>query len=114
MPFRLRYLVVPLVVAGLVAAALWAVPTDAYVFSPDRAKPLAEHVQVPGAHPVGGGDVYYVDAFIGKASLLERILPFTRPDGSTLVPAQKYLPPGISNQQRQHQVVEEMQRSTEI
>src|SRR5919197_5173546 len=113
-PFRLRYLVVPLVVAGLLVAALWAWPTDAYVFSPDRAKPLAEHVQVPGAHPVGGGEVYYVDAFIAKASLLERILPFTRPDGSTLVPAERYLPRGISDRQRRHQVVEEMQRSTEI
>ena len=114
MRFRLRYLVVPLVVAGLVAAVLWSWPTDAYVFSPDRAKPLAEHVQVAGAHPVGAGDVYYVDAFIGKASLLERILPFTRPAGSSLVPAERYLPRGISDRQRQHQVVEEMQRSTEI
>jgi len=112
--FRLRYLVVPLVVLGLVASVLWAWPTDAYVFSPDKAKPLAEHVQVPGAHPVGSGDVYYVDAFIGKASLLERILPFTRPDGSSLVPAQRYLPPGITDRQRRHQVVEEMQRSTQI
>jgi PDZ domain-containing protein len=114
MPFRLRYLVVPLVLAALVAAALWAVPTDQYVFSPDRAKPLADHVRVQGAHPAGGGDVYYVDAFVRKASLLERILPFTRPQGSTLVPAQNYLPPGISDLQRQRQVASEMQRSTKI
>jgi Lon-like protease len=112
--FRLRYLAVLLVVVGLVAVVLWSWPTDAYVFSPDRARPLAEHVQVPGAHPVGGGDVYYVDAFIGKASILERILPFTRPDGSSLVPAERYLPRGISDRQHEHQVVEEMQRSTEI
>jgi len=114
MRFRPRYLAVPLAILALVAAVAWAWPTDAYVFSPDRAKPLADHVQVPRAHPVGGGDVYYVDAFIGKASLLERILPFTRPSGSTLVPANRYLPPGISDEQRQHQVVEEMARSTQI
>jgi Lon-like protease len=114
MQFRLRYLAVPLVIAGLVAVVLWAWPTNQYVFAPDRAKPLAQDVQVPGGHPAGGGDVYYVDAFIRKASLLERLLPFTRPDGSSLVPADNYLPPGISDDQRRHQVIEEMQRSTEI
>jgi PDZ domain-containing protein len=114
MPFRLRYLVVPLVLLGLAASVLWAIPTDEYVFSPDRAKPLAEHVRVAGARPVGGGDVYYVDAFVRKASVLERLLPFTRPDGSTLVPAERYLPPGISDLERRHQVAAEMERSTKI
>jgi PDZ domain-containing protein len=113
-PFRLRYLVVPLVVAALVVAVLWAIPADGYIYAPDRAKPLAGHVTVPDAHPVGGGDVYYVDAFIKRASLLERILPFTRPDGSTLVPANNYLPKGISARERERQVVQEMVRSTEI
>jgi PDZ domain-containing protein len=113
-PFRLRYLVVPLVVAALVAAVLWAIPADGYIYAPDRAKPLAAHVSVPGADPQGGGDVYYVDAFIKRASLLERILPFTRPDGSTLVPANNYLPKGISARERERQVVQEMVRSTEI
>jgi PDZ domain-containing protein len=121
MPFRLRYVVVPLVLAGLVAAVLWVVPTGElgsstayYVFAPDRAKPLAQHVRVAGADPKAGGDVYYVDAFVRKASLLERLLPFTRPDGSTLVPADRYLPPGISDRERQRQVVTEMERSTKI
>jgi PDZ domain-containing secreted protein len=112
--FRLRYLVVPLALAGLAAAVLWALPTDGYIFAPDRAKPLADHVRVPGAHPKGGGDVYYVDAFVRHASLLERILPFTRPDGSSLVPADRYLPTGVSDRERQRQVVQEMERSTEI
>jgi PDZ domain-containing protein len=114
LPFRLRYLVVPLVILGLTAAVLWAIPTDEYVFSPDRAKPLAEHVRVAGARPVGGGDVYYVDAFVRKASLLERLVPFTRPDGATLVPAERYLPPGISEGERRRHVAAQMERSTEI
>jgi len=112
--FRLRYLVVPLVLVALVAAVLWTIPADGYLFSPDRARPLAVHVQVPGAHPAGGGDVYYVDAFVRRASLLQRILPFTRPSGSSLIPADQYLPQGVSNRQRQQQVVSEMQRSTLI
>jgi PDZ domain-containing protein len=121
MRVRLRYVVVPLVFVGLAAAVLWVVPTGQfgssgayYVFAPDRAKPLAQHVTVPGAHPRGGGDVYYVDAFVRKASLLERLLPFTRPSGSTLVPAERYLPPGISDRERQQQVAAEMERSTMI
>jgi Lon-like protease len=114
MPFRLRYLAVPLVLLALATAALWAIPTDEFVYSPDRAKPLAEHVRVAGARPAGDVDVYYVDAFIRKASLLERLLPFTRPDGSTLVPADRYLPPGVSQQQRRRQALAEMLRSTQI
>ncbi len=114
MPFRLRYLVVPLVLVGLAAAALWAVPSDGYIFAPDRAKPLAADVRVPGAHPPPGGDVYYVDAIVRRASLLERIVPFTRPDGATLVPAGNYLPQGVTEQERERQIVSEMQRSTKI
>ena len=113
MRFRLRYLVVPLVVAGIVAAALWAIPADEFIFAPDRARPLAEHVQVPDAHPRGGGDVYYVDAIVRRASLLERILPFTQPDGSTSIPASSYLQ-GASDQKRRRQAVTEMERSQEI
>lgn len=113
MRFRLRYLVVPLVLVALVAAVLWTIPADGYLFSPDRARPLAVHVQVPGAHPAGGGDVYYVDAFVRRASLLQRILPFTRPSGSSLIPASSYLQ-GSSGRERERQVVSEMQRSTEI
>src|SRR5207237_328283 len=70
--FRLRYLVIPLLLLGLVAAVFWAIPTNAYVFAPDRARPLASFVRLAGAHPAGGGDIYYVDALISKASLLER------------------------------------------
>jgi PDZ domain-containing protein len=113
-PFRLRYLVVPIVLLALAATALWAIPTDEYVFLPDTAKPLASSVRVQGGHPSGAGDVYYVDVFIRKASLLERILPFTRPGGSTVVPARDYLAPGISEKERSEEVKAEMARSTKI
>jgi PDZ domain-containing protein len=113
-PFRLRYLVVPLIALGVVVAALWAIPTDKYVFLPDRARPLAEGVDVQGAHPRGGGDIYYVDVYIRKATLLERLLPFTRPDGATLVPAEAYLPSGISEAEHKRIVAAEMSRSAQI
>ena len=114
MPFRLRYLVAPLVVLGVLLAALWAIPTNQYVFLPDKAKPLAAQVEVQGARPQGGGDIYYVDVFIRKATLLERLLPFSKPEGATLVPAEAYLPSGISESERKRQVTAEMSRSTQI
>lgn len=111
---RLRYLAVPLVAIILVAAALWVIPTDEYVFSPDRAKPLADRVQVEGARPAGAGDVYYVDVLVRKASLLEQLLPFTRPNGATLVPERALLPPGTSEEQRDRQNAADMQRSQQV
>jgi Lon-like protease len=111
---RIRYLVIPLVIVALASTALWTLPSDEYMFSPDKAKPLAESVHVEGGRPAGGGDVYYVDVLVGKASLLEQLLPFTRPEGSTLVPAEAYLPPGVSEAERRRQVAAEMAHSVNI
>jgi PDZ domain-containing protein len=103
---------VALGVVGLVTAAvLWALPAQAYIFSPDQAKPLEAHVRVVGAHPRGSGDVYYVDVFVRKASLLERLLPFLRPDGATLVPERDYLPPSTSQSELDRLTAEQMTRS---
>jgi len=99
---------------GLAVAALWTIPSDEFIFSPDRAKPLAEKVRVEGAHPRGAGDVYYVDVFVRRTTLLERFLPFIRPDGSTVVPEHALLPPGTSESQRDRQNVAEMRRSALI
>jgi PDZ domain-containing protein len=58
--------------------------------------------------------VYYTDVFVRRTTMLERILPFTRPDGATVVPEHALLPPGITEDFRDRQVVEEMERSEEI
>ncbi|MBA3432924.1 MAG: PDZ domain-containing protein [Actinobacteria bacterium] len=103
---------VALGVVGLVAAfALWALPAEEFIFTPGRAKPLAERVQVEGARPVGAGDVYYVDVFVRRTSRLEDLLPFLRPEGSTVVPEQALLPPGTSDAERDRQTAAEMARS---
>ena len=96
---------------GLVAAVLWAIPARDFLFIPHKASPLAGYVHVQGATPKGKGDVYFVDVFVRRTSLLEQWLPFTRPDGSTLVPEQDYLPKGTSEQQHVDQSVEEIRRS---
>ena len=73
-------------VLGLVTAfVLWWLPADDFLFVPDRAKPLADKVEVEGGRTTAEGDVYYVDLFVRRIRLLEQLLPFTRPEGSTLV-----------------------------
>lgn len=107
----LRWLVLPLVLVGIAAAVLWSLPADEFIFTPDRAKPLAEKVRVEGADPADGGSVYYVDVYVRRATYLEQLLPFTRPDGSTVVPEHALLPPGTSDEERQRQNTLDMQRS---
>jgi Lon-like protease len=111
---RLRYLAIPLVAIVLGVAALWSVPGDDFIFTPDRAKPLAERVHVEGAKPAGKGDVYYVDVFVRRTTLLEQLVPRTRPDGSTVVPEKALLPPGVTEQERDRQNTLAMQQSERI
>lgn len=89
-------------------------PADEFIFTPDRAKPLASRVVVEGARPVGDESLYYVDVHVRRTTLLERLLPFTRPSGSTVVPEDALLPPGISEEERTRQTAAEMQRSESI
>jgi PDZ domain-containing protein len=58
--------------------------------------------------------VYYVDVFVRRTRLLERLFPFTRPDGSTVVPERALLPPGTSEGERDRRIAEEMQRSERV
>ena len=100
---------------GLATAfALWVLPADEFILTPDRAKPLAERVEVEGARPAGGGDVYYVDVYVRRTSILENLLPFTRPDGSTVLPEHALLPPGTSEAERDRQNAADMERSERI
>ncbi len=108
---RLRYLVVPVVVLAVVLGALWTVPADDFIFTPDRAKPLETKVQVEGAKPVENGSVYYVDVFVRRATLLEELIPATRPEGADMVPEQSLLPPGTSQEERDRQNAADMQQS---
>ncbi len=104
-----------LVALGLVGLAavftLWILPADEFIFTPGNAKPLAERVTVEGAQSVEAGDVYYVDIFVRRTTRLEDLLPFLRPEGSTVVPEQAILPPGTSETARDRQTAAEMSRS---
>jgi PDZ domain-containing protein len=108
---RLRYLVIPVVLAAVALGALWSVPADDFLLTPDRAKPLSDRVTVEGAKPAGQGDVYYVDVFVRRMTWLERLLPFTRPDGYTVIPERQLLPEGTSEDERNRANQEDMQVS---
>jgi PDZ domain-containing protein len=97
-----------------VAAFLWWLPASDFILVPDKAKPLSPRVTVENARPVGKGDVFYVDVFVRRMRALERLLPFTRPEGSTVVPEQVLLPPGTTQKQRDRENTLDMQRSEQI
>jgi Lon-like protease len=99
---------------GLVTAfVLWWLPADDYLFVPDSAKPLADKVDVESERTAAGGGVYYTDLFVRRIRLLEQLLPFTRPDGSTFVSEDVLSPSGESDAERDRQNAADMLRSEE-
>ena len=112
---RLAVVAVVLGVLGLATTlVLWSLPADEFIFTPDKAKPLESRVVVEGSRPAGKGDVYYVDLFVRRTRWLEQLLPFTRPEGSTVVPEEALLPAGTSDEERDRQNAADMERSEQI
>jgi PDZ domain-containing protein len=102
-----------LLAAVLVVAA--TTPSDDFLFIPDTAEPVASKVTVEGGHePANGGGIYFVDVSIRKEHWLERILPFLRPDGSSIVPGHAVVPPGSSFADRRVEARKEMDRSERV
>jgi PDZ domain-containing protein len=108
-----------LVAAGLallllLALAAWLVPSGYYLYVPNEAEPLAPKVKVEGERDTGPGGIYYVDIVVRRATWPERLLPFVRPDGSTLLPEQAVVPRGTSFAERRRDARAEMNRSEQI
>jgi Lon-like protease len=100
---------------GLVTAlVLWWLPADDFIFAPNAAKPLDGLVTVEDSKPTDGGDIYFLEVFVRRLRLLEQLLPFTRPDGSTTVPKEQLLPPGTTEKERDRQNYVDMERSEQI
>jgi len=78
-----------LLLLGVAALVLWLAPASGYdIRLVDPAHPADPLVTVPGekrSHKPG--PIYFVDVRERQARLLERLLPFTRADGSSIVPA---------------------------
>jgi PDZ domain-containing protein len=100
-----------LLVAVLVG--LWLIPSDTYIFLPDRAHPVEPLVRVPGGHKDSRGGIYFVDIFVRKASLIERLWPGIH-EGAELVPPAALLGPGVTDKQRVAAAQLEMTRSQQI
>jgi Lon-like protease len=94
-PARLAGLAAGLLV--VTAIVLYLVPSNDYLLLPDRAHPVAPLVRVQGGHePHGSGELFFVDVFERRASVLESIFPWIH-KGATLVPARLIVPPGVSD-----------------
>jgi PDZ domain-containing protein len=103
-----------LALLAITVGILWLLPSDSYLFLPDKAHPVAPLVDVKGGHdPRDGGGIYFVDIFVRKASQLERLFPSIH-DGSTLVPASAVRPPGVSDAARRKADLRSMTRSQSV
>lgn len=97
----------------VVFLALWLIPSNTYIFLPDRAHAVDPLVRVQGGHEQRGGGIYFVDIFVRKASLIERLWPGIH-EGAELVPKSAVLAPGVSDKQRVAADQREMTRSQQI
>lgn len=98
----------------LVVGALWALPSNEYIFLPDPAHPVAPLVKVPHSKDDrDGGRIYFVDVIVRKASWLERLVPGIH-DGASLVPADFVNPQGESDQQRRKEDLRAMKQSQSV
>jgi PDZ domain-containing protein len=97
-----------LIVAALV---LWIAPASGYdIRLVDPAHPADPLVKVPGEKPSHKvGPIYFVDVREREARLLERLLPFARPSGSSIVKA-----PPISSAIEQQIGLQDMTESQKV
>ena len=109
---------VRLAAAGLVlaaiVAALFLLPSDSYLLLPDHARAVGPLVEVEGEQPMrDGGGIYFVAVDVRKASLIERVFPGIH-EGSTLVPEDQLLPPGVNEEARREGELRAMARSQQV
>jgi PDZ domain-containing protein len=97
----------------IVLLSLWLIPSNTYIFLPDRARPVDPLISVQGGHEAKTGGIYFVDIFVRKATWIERLWPGIH-EGAQLVPGSTVLPKGVSEKQRQQADRREMTRSQSI
>ena len=101
--------------AATIFALAWFAPARDYLYVPNKATPVAERSTSTARRPdTGEGGIYYVDVTSAGRHGPERLLPFLRPDGATLVPAHEVVPPGSSFQAPARGRAKEMARSEDV
>jgi len=99
-----------LVLLGAAAFVLWLAPADGYdIRLVDAAHPVDPLVTVPGEKRHGSSPIYFVDVRERPARLLERLIPWVRASGSSLVPA-----PPISSAVEQQIGIQDMTESQKV
>jgi PDZ domain-containing protein len=93
--------------------ALVVVPSNEYIFLPDRAHPVAPLVTVPGGHDPTRGGIYFVDVVVRKATLLERLTGGLH-EGADLYPAAAINAPGVDDARRRQIDLLDMRRSQQV
>jgi Lon-like protease len=97
-----------------IAAALFLLPSDSYLLLPDEARPVEPLVEIEGERPIrDGGGIYFVAVDVRKASLFESVFPSIH-EGSTLVPEDQLLPPGVDEEARREGELRAMARSQQV
>ena len=98
----------------VVVIALFIVPSNEYIFLPDKAHPVGPLVDVAGGHPAKGpGGIYFVDVIVRKATLLERLFGGLH-QGADLEAPDNVVPAGVSSAQNDQLSLEEMKTSQQI
>lgn len=112
----LRGRTVAIVLVGLAAVigSLYLIPSDHYIFLPDRARAADPLVRIPGERKASGeAGIYMVDILVRRASLLERLLPGIE-EGATLVPARVVNPSGETDEERREESLDQMSLSQRV
>ncbi len=100
---------------AVVVFALWTTSSGDFLYVPNEARPVAGNIEVEGDKGEDeAGGIYFIDVRVRKARRLEQLLPFMRPEGATLVPAQAVTPPGQTFAQWRVQARQDMERSEQI
>jgi PDZ domain-containing protein len=97
----------------IAALSLWLIPSNTYIFLPDRARAVDPLIKVEGGRRHLKGGIYFVDIFVRKATWIERLWPSIH-EGAELVPQSSVLPKGVNEKQRQQADLREMTRSQNV
>ena len=103
--------------ALLAVLAIYSVRTTSgdYLYVPNKASPVADNVKVEGDPEADArGGIYYVDVIVREERWIERILPFLRPDGATVVAGEAVTARGESFAERRSKAAAEMARSEQV
>jgi Lon-like protease len=110
-PFGSLALAGAAILAVLAVYSVRAVTGD-FLYVPNEASPVAGNVEVAGhADADKKGGIYFVDVVVREERLIERILPFVRPDGASVVPGEAITARGETFEERRAKARAEMTRS---